>query len=1271
MSPAVGGGSLVRFLVVSIFLVFFGLAATSVQAQDNSSVTGVVTDASGGVISGASVTLTNTSIGYSNSTTTNSIGVYEFNNVPPAPNYSLEFSKEGFSNLTIDKFTLNVGNKETRDAQLKVGDSKVTVEVTSTPTETLNTTDASIGSNIDGDRIQDLPNVLVNNAANYLALAPGVTPGGAVTGTRSDQTNITLDGLDVNDQRGGFAFTTTVNTPLDAIQELKVTTTGDDATYGHSAGGQMELVTKSGTNAFHGQAFEYNRVTAYTANDYFNNLNGVPNPQLIRNQFGGDLGGPIIKNKLFFFFSYNGLRAVQPYQNYSVVPMPALLNGQLNYVNAAGQTVTTPLSGNNSLQHLDPAGVGADTDLISFLQARGYTSPLGVQTNAVGDGLNTTGLYFVSPIRDQDNTYIGRVDYQINAKHRLFARGTWDRSIDGQAPVQVFPADPNPGQSYVDHARSWVFGETWTVSPTITNQVSFGETNQTVSFVVNTKPTFPNSVSFFDPFYGNVLSDPYLGLNEQFPVVPVYQLRDTLSWVKGKHVMQFGGVFSPTIFKSGNLTDTNTYGIGIGGLVNSLLPNQRPSDINSNDTDEWDRVFPVALGRYSSISSGYNYDLAGNPQPQGGIPVRDYHSTQYEFFAQDSWQVRSDLTVTYGLRWQFHNPLSEVNGYQSVQNQTPESIFGPRLTAAENGVSGFGAAPLITYGLGGDKNHGPGYYKPSYDNFGPRIGLAYSPSSDTGWLNKLFGNRQTSIRAGFGLDYDNNLIGQGFELDEESFLFSNSLPLNYSNIATDDRFTCPAPCSGASISPNLPPAVPGGVSPRPFTPNLDQNGNPVGFFEGGFGQCCFFNFDPKYKTPYEMHFSLGIQRELPGNWLIEADYVGKLGRRLPAIGDPAQTLNFKDTASGQFLYNAFGTVEKAVQTGSPIVDQPWFENQMNAAFAQSGTNCAQINALFGLSGGCTDLAVAAYGNYFANGDVSSLLVSLANFPYIAGSGPEGNAPGLLPNVGLLSQTGATGFIGNYSSSSYNALVIRVNHRMSHDLTVELNYTYSHSIDNDSSVQNDLISYLSSGAAEVCDLRNLRVCRGNSDFDHRHILVMNFEYGLPLGQGKWIGHDSSKLVNELIGGWKFSGIFTAYSGSPFKIDSGAYTIDFSQTQPMVFIGTNHDVRSGIKTSNGVVQYFADPTAAQNAFTYPIAGGPGNRNVVSGPGLWNLDMAMLKDFQMPWADSHKLQFRVDALNLFNHVNFSNPTAAFNNLGTFGNITSDVNGARVLQLGLRYMF
>jgi len=1278
----------VRMFILSVVL---GFGAGLAQAQDNSSVTGVITDPSGAVVADASVTLVNSAIGFSLTKTTNSIGVYEFTNVPPASDYALTISKTGFSILTLDKITLNVGNKETRDAQLQVGDNKTTIEVTSAPTESLNTTDATIGSNIDGDRIQDLPNIFVNNAANYLFLAPGVTQTGEVTGTRSDQTNITLDGLDVNDQRGGFAFTTTVNTPLDSIQELKVTTAGDDATYGHSSGGQLELVTKSGTNSFHGQAFEYNRVTAYAANDYFNKLNGIPNPQLIRNQFGGDFGGPIIKKKLFFFFSYNGLRSVTPDQNNLIVPDPSFFNGQLNYVNTGGNTVLSPTTGPNSLAGLDPQGIGANTSLLSFLQGRGYAGTAAIpapNNNSVGDQVNTAGFFFVSPARNNDNTYIGKVDYQISTNHRLFVRGTWDRSLDGgfsNTPVQVFPTDPNPSAGFVDHSRSWVVGETWTISPTMTNQASFGETNQVNAFAINNKPTFPNSLSFFDGFFGQVISNPFLGLNEQFPVVPVYQGRDTVSWVRGKHVIQFGGVISPVIFKSGNLTDTNSYGIGIGGFISGLTAAQRPSDF-AGDPSEWDRLFALALGRYSNISSGYNYDLAGNPLPQGGLPIRDYHSTQYEAFVQDSWSVRSDFTVTYGVRWQFHKPLTEVNGFEAIQDQTPQSIFSVRQANAAAGVSGFDAAPLITYGLGGSSNNSPGYYKPSYNNFAPRIGLAYSPSDTDGWLGRLFGNRQTSIRAGFGVDFDNNLVGQGFELDETSFLFSNTPLENFGNIATDPRFSCPSPCTGTTLSASLPAPAPAGTTPRPtFTPNVDGNGNPIGFFNGGFGQGAFFNFDPHYKTPYEMHFSLGIQRQLPGDWLVEADYVGKLGRRLPALGDPAQTLNFKDAASGQTLYNAYGAVQKQVQANTPlggVASQPWFENQMSAALAQYGQTCASANAAFGntitpggpLATSCTQLAVGLGGFFFGDGDTSSLIQTLADQQSLSGVLGQGL---LLPNVGLLAQNGAAGFIGNYSSSNYNAMIVRVNHRVSHDLTMELNYTYSHSIDNDSGVQNNLIDF---STAEICDLRNLRACRGSSDFDHRHVLASSFEYGLPIGQGKWIAHDSSKLLNELIGGWHVSGIVTAYSGFPFKIDSGAFTIDFTQTQPGVFIGTKSDIKSGIHQvvqgpgAPNTLQYFANVTNAQGAFTAPIAGGPGNRNIVSGPGFWDVDMAILKDFKMPWSDTHRLQFRTDAINLFNHPNFSNPTtsnASLINPGTFGNITSTVNGPRQLQLGLRYIF
>jgi hypothetical protein len=228
------------------------------------------------------------------------------------------------------------------------------------------------------------------------------------------------------------------------------------------------------------------------------------------------------------------------------------------------------------------------------------------------------------------------------------------------------------------------------------------------------------------------------------------------------------------------------------------------------------------------------------------------------------------------------------------------------------------------------------------------------------------------------------------------------------------------------------------------------------------------------------------------------------------------------------------------------------------------------------------------------------------------------------------------------------------------------------------VQNNLIDF---STAEICDLRNLRACRGSSDFDHRHLLASSFEYGLPLGKGKWLAGNSSRLVDELIGGWHVSGIFSAYSGSPFKIDSGAFTIDFTQTQPGVFNGNRSAIKGGVHQVPGsgppTVQYFSNVTNALGAFQAPIAGGPGSRNVVSGPGFWDLDLALLKDIKMPW-EGHRLQFRTDAINVFNHTNFANPGAAsLINPASFGNITGTVgsqgagSSARVLQLGLRYIF
>jgi len=301
-----------------------------------------------------------------------------------------------------------------------------------------------------------------------------------------------------------------------------------------------------------------------------------------------------------------------------------------------------------------------------------------------------------------------------------------------------------------------------------------------------------------------------------------------------------------------------------------------------------------------------------------------------------------------------------------------------------------------------------------------------------------------------------------------------------------------------------------------------------------------------------------------------------------------------------------------------------------------------------------------------------MIQTLADFHGLSGVVEQGM---LLPNVGLLAQDGAAGYIGNYSSSNYNALILQVSHRISHDLTMDVNYAYSHSIDNDSGIQNNLIGF---SGSEICDLRNLRACRGSSDFDHRHLLSANFNYGLPFGRGKWIGSGWSKPVDSILGGWHFTGIITAYTGSPFKVDSGAFTIDFTQTQPGVFIGNKsdvaesiHQVPSGDPNVAPTVQFFSNTGNAFGAFTAPIAGGPGNRNILSAPGFWDVDLAVLKDFRAPWSENQRFQFRTEAINAFNHTNFSAPGALLLDPGTFGNITSTANGARNLQLALKFLF
>jgi len=401
-----------KFLKVSGLCVFIlmGLASLA-SAQQFSGVSGVVSDKSGGTVSGVTVTLDNPKLGIHATTTTNDIGYYQFLRLAPTDGFQLTFTKDGFNKFVLSNVTLGVSTVETRNAVLEVGSVTQSVEVQATGEATLNTSDASVGNVIETQYVGELPIQFRMSPAQLLTLQAGVNDAGAISGARSDQGNITIDGLDINDQATGQAFTSTLSVSLEALQEVRTITSGETADYGRSSCGMINLVTRGGTNEWHGNVREYNRNTNFAANDWFNNRDGVARAALIRNQFGGSLGGPIRKDKLFFFFDYEGLRRTSSQQIERAVPTASFLAGNLAYVNnsidpATGQTCSASSRINRNptcisflsptnIAAIDPQHVGVDADIIAAFTSRPYP-PTNDPTG--GDGLNSQGFRFNAPV---------------------------------------------------------------------------------------------------------------------------------------------------------------------------------------------------------------------------------------------------------------------------------------------------------------------------------------------------------------------------------------------------------------------------------------------------------------------------------------------------------------------------------------------------------------------------------------------------------------------------------------------------------------------------------------------------------------------------------------------------------------------------------------------------------------------------------------------------------------------------------------------------------
>jgi hypothetical protein len=1241
---------LFAFMLATLTLCFSAVAAS---AQSSAGVTGTVKDSNGAVIAGADVKLADPKTGVELTTKTNDQGVYNFPKAAPGRGYKLTFTAPGFQTLIINEVGLGVDTISTHNAELTIGEISGTVVVTASNEVTLNTSDASIGNVIGERRLKELPIQIRNSPAALIGLQPGVVGNnvgatgtnriGSVTGARSDQGNITVDGIDSNDQATGQFAATVGNAPIDAIQEFRAVSTNPGASDGRSSGGQVELVTKSGTNEFHGNVREYNRTAATAANSFFNNRARVPRPALTRNQFGGSIGGPVVKDALFFFFDYEGRRDAQQVSNLRTVPLNHFRNGGVGFLNnTAGCatnarlntspnciTILTPAQ----VAALDPLGVGGNAALLSFVNSR-YP-----QANdlTAGDGINTGGFRFNAPAQRKDNTYTTRIDWNATSKQRLFGRFNIARRVQTDTVNSVaaqFLGDPETAQIIV-RDYTWVVGHTWTASPTFVNQVTVGVARSGLLFPNNFAPAFPNSFTF-----GAGLSAPFASISEQDRFVTVPTLRNDATWTRGTHSIEFGGSFKPIKSVSGLTNDFNFATVGLGGLLSSLDPTLRPATIGAGTvrSGNYDSAFTFLLGRYSQVATNFNYDPAGNAFAPGTGKHRDYRYNELELYAQDNWRIRNNLTLNFGVRWHLYPAPYEANGFQAAQDTDMRQLFSLRQANNAAGISGENAEPFLRYDLIGKGNNARDLYETDLNNFAPRFGFAYTPNFNSGFLGALFGENKTVIRGGGSVVYDRPGGAITFIQDQVSYLFDNSATTQFpaasptSALLNNPRFT------GINTLPvnNVAPTI-----TRPFTPFVDA-GFPFGLATGEFN----YAVDQQFRTPYSIQYSFGFQRELPGDFILEASYVGRQARKLFSQADVAQVLDFRDPTSGQFMIAAFNALQSQVEAGVPgnmVTAQPWFENQMfpggTTLMASNGTLRQLV-----LRGDTSDAIQLLYAN------------------------------GLLdPNVGMSAQFGTNIYISNQGASTYDGMLVSLRKRFSHNLQFDLNYTWSHSIDNGSSVVNTVVGGL------VCDLRNLRVCRGNSDFDIRHLWNANFIYELPFGRGKSFGSGAPGWLNQIIGGWEVTGIFTARSGLPFSTTTTAFPVGFNFNSPAAYNNSNVGALQGQihDATNGTIQFFNDPSVVfdptnptAGVLRFPRHGEIGSRNILRGASFWNLDTAVLKNFKMPWAESHELQIRWESFNAFNHHSFGLPAVGITGT-TFGTITTSASAPREMQFAFRYSF
>jgi Carboxypeptidase regulatory-like domain len=1249
-----------HYCSLSFYIGLLALALPlALHAQSTTSLRGTVTDPSGSAIPDAVLTLANAGTGFKRQVLTGADGVYQFLQTPPGT-YQILAAKPGFNPLSRSGVALLVNTPSTVDLRMDVGTNVDVVNVSAEAT-VINTVDASIGNPFSERQVSQLP-LGTRNVVELLSLQAGVAPTGEVLGARRDQNNITLDGADVNNNQnsglisqatgtgtGGYqgsnangsqinpGFNAVLPIPLDSVQEFRVTVGGAGANEGRSSGGQVVLVTKSGSNQLHGSLYEYNRNTATAANTWFNNKTGVPVQPLIRNQFGGSVGGKIVRDRVFYFVNYEQRTDASGVTQSRAVPSDSLRQGFLKFQLADGSTQTlTPAE----VAAVDPLNIGVNASMQKVLRQ----FPSGNDPAFGQDGgLNFSGFRFNAPSHRNDRALVAKLDFHLDSagKHNLSLRGTFADNTGDQVLGQ-FPGQ-TPASTLRDNSKGFALQYTAILKPNLINVFNLGLTRMSLGMSGATGPVlFMNPLDSLQNFNARPTAQ----------TLPTWNPASDLTWTKGKHTVTAG--FNFRLIRNNSSLYTSSfahYGFGATELIglgadiqNSVTAYIQNRTGNPNaqlaDPTSVAEGMAVLLGLVNDDFHTDQFDKNGNPLPQGTAQIRSFVERDYGAYIADSYRATRELTITLGVRYENFRPPYEANGIQVAPTVPLNQYFAERNYLQTQGVpQNQMPNATLSWALNGPANGQSTWWNPSNKNFAPRLGIAYAPQGHTGMLGKVFGKTGV-FRAGAGMVYErfgSDLITQYDQYGSIGLATATNFADSYS-FSTSPRYTGGAPVLAANTQ-----------QPFPYTP--PQIAAIAGEFMG---------ISPDLKPPYSYVLNASFAREIPGKMTFEIGYTGRMAHRLLMQGDVYTPLEyFKDPKSGinweqnnaKVRALADGGLTAAQVQANPnlVPNLPFVENMFPALKNVDFPGSASANYF-----NCV------YGDY--NGSYLDCLHALdrnVTSSYIPGK--------------CITVTGCYTFFPTQGSSmptwmnagfaQFHGLTLALRRSFRDGFSFDFNYTWSHAIDTGSAAE----SGSGQQGAAIQNIYNLAEFRGSSDFDIRHNINSNFLWELPVGKNKMLLRNAPGWLDQIIGGWQIASVIRYRSGLPTAVAGNlAYNANYWLSSLAIL---TKPVAAGVGfDQNGNPSIFGN-TSVSGSFADELPGHTGTRAAVRLAPFFNTDLTLQKSFRLP-KEGQSIKFRAEAFNAFNNVNFTNPSLALTAPLTFGEF-QQVAPPREMQFALRYEF